>query len=470
VYQGLRGLERTLKAIEFSRQGKVWDRRLRQWFYYDLDSEAESVLAGARSGTARPTRRLRKQVKETTYYDILNVPVDANTSEIKKAYYHLALTVHPDKSDDAAAAELFENLNAIYKTLVSDETRAMYDDHGACYLRSMSDNAGGSASQVDPYLFFSKVFGTGIVDLYVGDLAIAYMADNLLLLTHRADPGVRTSEFSGALWHASEQQEVRRQVQIASHLRFRIEQAVTSEHGNGDTSFLEFEASCGYEVQALAVALQGTGIAAATWLLHAIAAGLLSETIEYLVPPFARPMFSSYYAIKGAAQNAMVVQELERSVRKAVRRYILSKQDLDANGRVHNSTGPGDDTTGTPSDDGCGSDNDEAGLDLDGLLRALAVPSLWDVLVQFNTIDVVRTVREATKRVLDDCGADKEMKLNKARALNALGRAFLKAYEKQRTNGDDDGILRQPQIDADALHKAFRVALSASIVDDNLYK
>lgn len=36
-------------------------------------------------------------VKETKYYDLLEVTVDANADQIKKAYRKLAMKWHPDK-------------------------------------------------------------------------------------------------------------------------------------------------------------------------------------------------------------------------------------------------------------------------------------------------------------------------------------------------------------------------------------
>jgi len=55
---------------------------------------------------------------------------DASIKEIRKAYKQLALTMHPDKSDDPNAHEKFSEITRIYETLKDDELRKKYDRHG----------------------------------------------------------------------------------------------------------------------------------------------------------------------------------------------------------------------------------------------------------------------------------------------------------------------------------------------------
>jgi DnaJ-class molecular chaperone len=49
-----------------------------------------------------------------SYYEVLDVPKDANTAQIKKAYYKMARQYHPDQSEDPNADEIFKCINEAY--------------------------------------------------------------------------------------------------------------------------------------------------------------------------------------------------------------------------------------------------------------------------------------------------------------------------------------------------------------------
>ncbi|CAA7407960.1 unnamed protein product [Spirodela intermedia] len=68
---------------------------------------------------------------EKSLYEILGVENSASQQEIKKAYYKLALKLHPDKNPgDEEAKEKFQLLQKVISILGDEEKRALYDQTG----------------------------------------------------------------------------------------------------------------------------------------------------------------------------------------------------------------------------------------------------------------------------------------------------------------------------------------------------
>ncbi|XP_017839280.1 dnaJ-like protein 60 isoform X2 [Drosophila busckii] len=70
-----------------------------------------------------------KSNKVLTYYEVLNVPNDCSSRDIRNAFVKLSKQYHPDATGNKETnAEQFVQISEAYKTLVKETTRREYDD------------------------------------------------------------------------------------------------------------------------------------------------------------------------------------------------------------------------------------------------------------------------------------------------------------------------------------------------------
>jgi len=124
--------------------------------------------------------------KETEFYDILEVPVDASVGQIKKSYFLKARKCHPDKNpNNPEAEEEFKLISLAYEVLSDPEKRAAYHRHG---------KAGVEMGDFDPRAVFSLLFGGGRFESYIGELNFF----NGMAESEDAEPGEAEQEAEKA--------------------------------------------------------------------------------------------------------------------------------------------------------------------------------------------------------------------------------------------------------------------------------
>jgi len=85
--------------------------------------------------------QMNEDIDNKQLYEILEVPQNATSDEIKKSYRKKAVKLHPDKGGDP---EKFKELSAAYEVLSKPEKRELYDKYGI-------DGVKGEAGGMDPF-------------------------------------------------------------------------------------------------------------------------------------------------------------------------------------------------------------------------------------------------------------------------------------------------------------------------------
>ena len=89
----------------------------------------------------------------TDFYEVLGISKDASENQIKKAYYKLAKTHHPDKGGDS---DKFKEIGKAYEVLSDSKKKEIYDKYGEEGLE------GSGVRFSNPMDLFSQLFGGGM--------------------------------------------------------------------------------------------------------------------------------------------------------------------------------------------------------------------------------------------------------------------------------------------------------------------
>lgn len=223
-------------AKEAKEVGKVWDKEKKAWVFYFIDQELEEIEQLLGESSAQTSAHgsdagvaAERPVADREYYDLLDVSTNADDAVIRKAYFKAARKCHPDKNpDDPKAHERFQELGHAYQVLSNPEKRAAYDRDG-----KSENTAGDNMEEVDPFVFFNVMFGSGLVEPYIGELWIASTSDSVMKdgsslneeELEAMDPEQREEflhEHMSAVQQKNDLKQKLRQVKCAQNLRKRI--------------------------------------------------------------------------------------------------------------------------------------------------------------------------------------------------------------------------------------------------------
>ena len=280
ISKGIQAKQEEIRNASKAREdGKIWDKKENQWFYYFLDQEWEEIEEkekqnnnsknsnGGGGGNGEEAERI---VKDREYYDLLGVSTNATATEIKKSYYKKARLCHPDKAlDDPQAADKFQNLGHAYNVLSNEQSRAAYDKRGKAETTAEEENG-----QMDPMVFFNVMFGSTLVEPYIGELGLANIADSMM-----KDGATGTTEEEleamseeerekimeeklAVMQEESEFKKAKRQVTCAKNLRTRVQPyldsiSIDSSDGNKVDAKKKFRENCHEEAVKIAQGAQG---------------------------------------------------------------------------------------------------------------------------------------------------------------------------------------------------------------------
>lgn len=456
LYQLLQGASNTPLAIQESSHGKTWDHDDGHWFYYSMDVEDKQIdhdLAStfpeeSRRRSGRHLRqRSRRRVKDREFYLLLKIPTDASQSEIKRAYYREALLTHPDKNvDDSKANERFQRLSLAYRTLSNDDTREAYDQMGKCFVEPQINQ------QLDSYTFFAVMFGSYLVEPYVGELKIASLVDSFLRITDATRLNGHHADDSN-LDHASVLKQKRRALDIALHLRDRL-----AKYNAGIQSEAEFRASC--QLEAVSIAKGDFGDS----FLISIGRSLMVEGKKFI------GKHTSVFGLHGATASLQATtsdmvesyqtlvalfQSVASSVGPLMEAFIA---DAKRQNERTNSDGTSSSSGSSGGANHCGSEYD-ANMDTVLLIEKLerSIPRALRLVWQLNDRDIRQTLKEAVDRLLRD-GSSYDIRLSRARGLVILGSEFYQMglREKRKDRWED----------TDALKRSMRTAFEAAMTSD----
>ena len=475
VTQICRGVANTPEAIMAANDGKRWNRHTREWVDEDLvrdgiwlaqstddeifEQARKRALSEGRSGIGlngvlnesmgggsdNNNRNAEgvKQVKETQYYEILKVETTASSAQIKKSYYELARKLHPDKNPDDPDAHIkFQKVGEAYQVLSDPELRKKYDSRGKDGL--------GDIPVVDASAFFAALFGSDQMEMFVGKLQMAVMAEggsdltrdetrilqdrrvvrlaiNLAAILDGYAAAPRTTTTTTATTtddkttNEKEEEKLREKAALEkfeAQMKPIAQSLANASHGPKMLKQIGFV----YEKQAeqvLTDPVAGFG----TWADLGVRSNLAAMEQN---TNRTKTQFSAMKAAFGAFGTVKKIAEEEESYMKEEEEQQQQQQQQQHQGKSEKSDGEGD---GKSAEDKAQTKKKPPLTEAEIMQRRAqhqkdVMPHILEALWNVSALDIESTLRSVCDKVCHDKSVKKEVRKKRCEALSVLGKIF----------------------------------------------
>ena len=377
VYQVGRGLVNSKEAMTNAQKGMIWNKEKREWYYYYLEAEMKEILqleaekegkpAGAGAQGDAPLDE--RNVKDPAYYDLLGVATNATQAQIKKAYYK--------------------------------EARKNYDKNGKA-----ENTADESAQQIDPLVFFAVMFGSHLVEPYIGELWIANTADAMMKdAMDKSETDTTEDEAADVMQQRMQDASVeaelkqrKREVKCAMNILKRIQPFV-----EGNISRDEYIASC--QEEAMNIVKGSFGDVFCTTIGFALEV----EAEEYV------GFQTSFLGVTGHAartkKNMKNINNNMKIVGAGVKAVSTGRQAMKEV-----------ETVSRGMEEGQEMDAKQAAAMSETMEKSL--PAILELAWAINVRDITKTLKIACSKLFSDASVEMDGRLLRAEAVQILGREF----------------------------------------------
>eukprot|EP00545_Synedropsis_sp_CCMP1620_P006954 CAMPEP_0119008788 /NCGR_PEP_ID=MMETSP1176-20130426/3934_1 /TAXON_ID=265551 /ORGANISM="Synedropsis recta cf, Strain CCMP1620" /LENGTH=694 /DNA_ID=CAMNT_0006961187 /DNA_START=297 /DNA_END=2382 /DNA_ORIENTATION=+ len=403
LYHVCVGTVKTPVYIQAVWLGKYWDTETETWVFYYLDKEIEELASSEQTH--------QSNVADMVLYDLLEVPCDATTKIIKKAYFAKAKILHPDKNpNDPAAGDQFRALHSAYQTLSDSDKRDTYDKYGMSEDASSTTGNGNSPLAMDAHVFFAVLFGSQAVEPYIGELSVASWTDQILKLAQAGfTPTTLTQMLDDDAGVVADQKRRKRQLDIALHLLSRME-----GYTSGNDSKEVFRAGCRTEA-ALIVETTPFGDV----FLRFIGSALKVQGSRYLglhksLLGWKAPFYIVNKKIRDVSAS---LTSLRKTIHVGWTVYSTLKPDSNTTTDDNNNNNKTSDNKTAPPPQQ--KTNEE--------MIEILLPGILDMAWAYNIQDIGATLQGACWRLLADANDNitKKDRIKRAQAIQMIGDEFM---------------------------------------------